>query len=316
MKSSCTSSRSCRTRRRDFGFVGTARARAHAQAERDVLEDRHVPEQRVVLEHEADAAVARVARRGVFPVEQHGPRVGRLQPRDDPQHRRLAGAGRPEQRDELARCDPEADVVERDEAAEGLPQTPDFDSHAMTSTASPSGVRARLADAPFHERLQHQRHEREARQQRRDRKRRLCVVFVVQNLDVQRQGIGDAADVARHDRHGAELPHRARVGEDDAVQQPPLDVRQRHADEHLQPAGAEHARRLFFLGAGRFHDRDDLARHERKRHEDRREHDARAPRTRPGTHGRAPRDRAIPGVRRAARTPGRRSPARRRTADR
>ena len=31
------------------------RARLHAQAEGDVLEHRHVPEQRVVLEHEADA---------------------------------------------------------------------------------------------------------------------------------------------------------------------------------------------------------------------------------------------------------------------
>ena len=35
--------------------------RLDAQAERDVLEHRHVPEQRVMLEDEADAALARVA---------------------------------------------------------------------------------------------------------------------------------------------------------------------------------------------------------------------------------------------------------------
>ena len=186
----------------------------------------------------------------------------------------------------------------------------------MTSTASRPAVRARLADPPFDQRLQHERHEREARQQRRDGKCRLCVVLVVQNLDVQRQRVGHAADVARHDRHGAELPHRARGGEDDAVQQAPLDVRQRHPDEHLQAAGAEHACGLFLLGAGRLHDRDDLARHERKRHEDRGQHDARHRKDDLEPMVDHPRTRAIPDVRRAARTPDRRSPARRRTAGR
>ena len=38
-------------------------ARLHAQAERDVLEHRHVAEQRVVLEHEADLALAHVRAR-------------------------------------------------------------------------------------------------------------------------------------------------------------------------------------------------------------------------------------------------------------
>ena len=50
---------------------------------------------------------------------------------------------------------------------------------------------------------------------------------------------------------------------------------QRHAEERLEAARAEHPRRLFFLVAHGFHHRNDLARDERKRHEDGREHDAR-----------------------------------------
>ena len=47
-----------------------ARARAHAQAERDVLEHRHVAEERVVLEDEADAAILRAPPRRIVAVEQ------------------------------------------------------------------------------------------------------------------------------------------------------------------------------------------------------------------------------------------------------
>ena len=60
------------------------------QAERDVLEHRHVTEERVMLEHEADAPIAHVAIRGVLVFEQHRARVGGLQPRNHAQQRRLA----------------------------------------------------------------------------------------------------------------------------------------------------------------------------------------------------------------------------------
>ena len=93
---------------------------------------------------------------------------------------------------------------------------------------------------------------------------------------MQRHGVGLAADVARDDADRAELAHRPRVAEDHAVEQRPLDVRQRDAPEDLPAAGAEHARRLFLLGALRLHQRDQLAGDEREGDEDRREHDARA----------------------------------------
>ena len=145
----------------------------------------------------------------------------------------------------------------------------------MTSTALCAAA-ARLAPhARFHERLQHERHQREARQQRCDSKRRLRIVFVVKNFNMKRQRIRDAADVPRHDRHRAKLPHRPRGRENHAVEQAPFDVGQRHAEEHLKPAGAKHAGRFLLLSAGGLHDRNDLARHERERNEDRREHDPR-----------------------------------------
>ena len=84
-----------------------------------------------------------------------------------------------------------------------------------------------------------------------------------------------AADVARDDRHRAELAHRARVAEDDAVEQAPLDVRQRDAPER-SASRRRRARRAASssLGALRLHQRDQLARDEREGDEHRREHDA------------------------------------------
>src|SRR5678815_218930 len=129
-------------------------------------------------------------------------------------------------------------------------------------------------DAPLDEVLERERHERQAREQRRDRERGRELVFVVEDLDVQRHGVGLAADVAGDDADRAELAHRARVAEDDAVEQRPLDVRQRDAAKDLPAARAEHARRLFLLGALRLHQRNQLAGDEREGDEDRRDDDA------------------------------------------
>ncbi len=57
-------------------------ARLHAQPERDVLEHRHVAEQRIVLEHEADLPLARADRRDVEPLQHDLPRIRVLEARD------------------------------------------------------------------------------------------------------------------------------------------------------------------------------------------------------------------------------------------
>ena len=92
---------------------------------------------------------------------------------------------------------------------------------------------------------------------------------------MQRHGVGEPADVAGDHRDRAELAHRAGVAQQHAVEQAPFDVGQRHPEEDLQAAGAQHARGLLLLGALLLHQRDQLARDEREGHEDGREHDAR-----------------------------------------
>jgi hypothetical protein len=129
-------------------------------------------------------------------------------------------------------------------------------------------------DAPLDDELEHQRDEREAREQRRDRERGCELVLVVEDLDVQRHRVGLAADVARDDADRAELAHRARVAEDHAVEQRPLDVGQRDAPKDLPAVGAEHTRGFFLLGALCLHQRDQLAGDEREGDEDGGEDDA------------------------------------------
>src|SRR4030095_10618106 len=64
---------------------GPKTARAHAQTEGNILEDRHVSEQRVVLKDEADPAVAEADRRSILVVNQDGTvvAIGDFDPRND-----------------------------------------------------------------------------------------------------------------------------------------------------------------------------------------------------------------------------------------
>ena len=123
---------------RDFGLGGTFAPRQHPHAEGDVLEHRHVPKQRVMLKYEADLALADADGAGVLAMKQHLARVRRLQPRDYSQQRGLARARQPEQRDQLAGFDMQADIVDRDEIAELLADISELDTHAATLTAMSS----------------------------------------------------------------------------------------------------------------------------------------------------------------------------------
>ena len=95
--------------------------RLHSEPVLDVLRDGHVREQRVVLEHRVDVPVERRSIGDVGAVEHGCAPCGRsLEAGDHAQHRGLAGARRPEQREELARADVERDVVDGDDCAEPL----------------------------------------------------------------------------------------------------------------------------------------------------------------------------------------------------
>jgi hypothetical protein len=115
--------------RADLRLHGSRAARPHPEPEGHILEYRHVAKQRVVLEHEPDRALADRAPARVLAVEQHPPRGRELQPGDDPEQRRLARAGRPEQRHQLARLHREAHPVERGEPVEALHDVADLDGH-------------------------------------------------------------------------------------------------------------------------------------------------------------------------------------------
>ena len=89
-----------------------------AQPEGDVLEHRHVAEQGVMLEHEADMALADAAGKRIHAVELHLAVVRPVEPGDNAQQRGLARSGRAEQRQELAGVDLQIDPVQRREVAE------------------------------------------------------------------------------------------------------------------------------------------------------------------------------------------------------
>src|SRR5260370_35699821 len=64
---------------------------------------------------------------------------------------------------------------------------------------------------PLENGFRHQRDQCQHRQQRRDRERRYKLVFVVENFNQQRHGVGLAANVAGYHRDRAELTHCPRI---------------------------------------------------------------------------------------------------------
>src|SRR5690606_30531709 len=83
---------------------------------------------------------------------------------------------------------------------------------------------ALAVDSRFAPLLEQQNDQGQGQQQAGHAERRDVVVFVVENFDMQRQGIGHPADMPGHHRHGAELAHRTRGTEYHAINQPPADI--------------------------------------------------------------------------------------------
>ena len=90
-------------------------------ADAHVVEHRQVAEQREVLEGAADADVGDAVRRpaqDAAALEQDVAGARRVEPAEAVEQRRLAGAVRADQAEDLALPHVERDVVERDDAAE------------------------------------------------------------------------------------------------------------------------------------------------------------------------------------------------------
>ena len=71
--------------RRDLVLGQPRAARPHAQAEGDVLENGEVAEERVMLEHEANLAIARVSVGGILALKRHTAFIRRFETGDHPQ---------------------------------------------------------------------------------------------------------------------------------------------------------------------------------------------------------------------------------------
>ena len=106
----------------------------HLEAVGEVLRDRVVRVERVVLEHHRDVAVARREPGDLAVADPDLAVADLLEPRDHPQEGRLAAAGRADEHHELAALDREADLVDgADVTGEELrhPLEPDL-GHART----------------------------------------------------------------------------------------------------------------------------------------------------------------------------------------
>ena len=105
---------------------------AHAQRELDVVADRHVAEQRVVLEDEPDFAIARRHVRDVLAVQRDGAMIDLGESGDGAQQRALAAAAGPEQHEELALLDVQRDVVDDGHRLVTLGHLVEDDGHARS----------------------------------------------------------------------------------------------------------------------------------------------------------------------------------------
>src|SRR5206468_5660733 len=98
----------------------------------DVLADGHVREERVVLEDGVDITQVRRPARHVTTGELDPTGVGPFESGDQAERRRLARAGRPEQREELPRRDLEVDAVDGDHVAVRLANADKPDVRRLT----------------------------------------------------------------------------------------------------------------------------------------------------------------------------------------
>ena len=90
------------------------------QAKGDVAQDRHVAEQGVILEDEADIAPAHGHGADLGAADKKAAAFGRLQPRDQAQDGGLAAPAGAEQGRQFAFVDGEADVAQGDDLAVAL----------------------------------------------------------------------------------------------------------------------------------------------------------------------------------------------------
>src|SRR5829696_2414445 len=123
----------------NLGLGGPDPAGTHPETERHVLEDAHMAEQGVVLEHKADLPLADWLAGRIFPMKMDGPGVGGLQPGNDAKQCRFPRAGWTQQCHQLPARNIDAHVVQGDKVAERLAKIANLDAHAIPFAALKAG---------------------------------------------------------------------------------------------------------------------------------------------------------------------------------
>src|SRR5205823_3522521 len=118
------------------------RSAARGQAERDVVADRHVRPQRVVLEAHHRVPLLGAEGRHVATVQDDASGRRLEETRNQPEQRALAAAARPEQEEELTGGDGERDIVDGGGVAETLAdvlklERCDYDGHSARGASGP-----------------------------------------------------------------------------------------------------------------------------------------------------------------------------------
>src|SRR3982750_2178969 len=125
-----------------------------------------------------------------------------------------------------------------------------------------------VAMSPLERGFEREGDEREKSKERGDGKGGDKVVVIVESLNLQRHGVGLAADVTGNDADRSKLAHRASVAQQHAVKEAEADIGKGDAPEGLPARRAERERRFLIGPALRAHQWDELASDEREGDED------------------------------------------------
>ena len=113
----------------DGGGIRTFTTRQHGQAKRDVVEYRHVAEQRIMLKYKAHFTVAGVQAANVRTVEANMSAGLVFKPGDNTQQRGFTGARRPQQRHHLSGRDIQRDIIQHLGATKRLLNIGNLNAH-------------------------------------------------------------------------------------------------------------------------------------------------------------------------------------------
>jgi len=101
------------------------------------------------------------------------------------------------------------------------------------------------------------------------------LIFIVENLDVERQRIGFPPDVTGYDGYGTKFSHGAGIAKQHAVEKAPLDIGESDAEENMPATRTQGDGCLFLVTALGFHQRNQLTGDEGKGNENRGDDDTR-----------------------------------------